>query len=44
MNTKPEKIWQMAVAGDQSAWQELYQIFGGKVYQFFLRTEFSEAC
>jgi RNA polymerase sigma-70 factor (ECF subfamily) len=37
MNTKPEKIWQMAVAGDQSAWQELYQIFGGKVYQFFLR-------
>jgi len=37
MNTKPEKIWQMAVAGDQSAWQQLYQIFGGKVYQFFLR-------
>ncbi len=37
MNTKPEKIWQMAVAGDQSAWQRLYQIFGGKVYQFFLR-------
>lgn len=37
MNTNPEKIWQKAVAGDQAAWQQLYQIFGGKVYQFFLR-------
>lgn len=37
MNTNPEKIWQKAVAGDQTAWQQLYQIFGGKVYQFFLR-------
>lgn len=37
MKTNPEKIWELAVAGDQSAWQQLYQIFGGKVYQFFLR-------
>lgn len=37
MNTNPEVIWQKAVNGDQAAWQQLYQIFGGKVYQFFLR-------
>ncbi|MFZ5952513.1 MAG: RNA polymerase sigma factor [Candidatus Rifleibacteriota bacterium] len=37
METNPEKIWQLAKAGNQSAWQQLYQIFGGKVFQFFLR-------
>jgi RNA polymerase sigma-70 factor (ECF subfamily) len=37
MNTSPETIWQKAVNGDQAAWQELYRIYGGKVYQFFLR-------
>lgn len=37
MNTNPEEIWKKAVHGDQNAWQQLYQIFGGRVYQFFLR-------
>ncbi|MEW6710712.1 MAG: RNA polymerase sigma factor [Candidatus Riflebacteria bacterium] len=37
METNPEKIWQLAKAGNQAAWQQLYQIFGGKVFQFFLR-------
>ncbi len=37
MKTSPEQIWKSAVEGNQNAWQELYQIFGGRVYQFFLR-------
>jgi RNA polymerase sigma-70 factor (ECF subfamily) len=37
MKTSPEQIWKSAVEGSQNAWQELYQIFGGRVYQFFLR-------
>ncbi|GAB4277086.1 MAG: sigma-70 family RNA polymerase sigma factor [Candidatus Rifleibacteriota bacterium] len=37
MKTNSEEIWKKAVSGDQQAWQQLYRIFGGKVYQFFLR-------
>ncbi len=37
VTTNPEQIWKLAVNGDQQAWQQLYQLFGGKVYQFFLR-------
>lgn len=34
---KPEELWQRAVAGDQQAWYSLYEIFGNRVYQFFLK-------
>jgi RNA polymerase sigma-70 factor, ECF subfamily len=37
MKMTPEELWQMATRGDQSAWQRLYELFGGPVYQFFLR-------
>ncbi|MDD3145688.1 MAG: sigma-70 family RNA polymerase sigma factor [Candidatus Riflebacteria bacterium] len=36
-NMKPEELWQRAVAGDQVAWQRLYELFGTRVYQFFLK-------
>lgn len=36
-NMKPEELWQKAIAGDQRAWQQLYELFGTRVYQFFLR-------
>lgn len=34
---KPEELWQKALAGDQQAWHSLYEIFGNRVYQFFLK-------
>lgn len=36
-NMKPEELWQKAITGDQQAWQRLYELFGNRVYQFFLR-------
>ncbi|HNS08421.1 MAG TPA: RNA polymerase sigma factor [Candidatus Ozemobacteraceae bacterium] len=36
-NMKPEELWQKALAGDQQSWQRLYEQFGTRVYQFFLR-------
>lgn len=36
-NMKPEELWQKAITGDQHAWQRLYELFGNRVYQFFLR-------
>lgn len=37
MTITPEELWKDARRGDQSAWQQLYGLFGGPVYQFFLR-------
>lgn len=37
MNMTPEELWQKALTGDQLSWQKLYELFGGRVYQFFLR-------
>ena len=36
-NMKPEELWQKALTGDQQACQQLYELFAGRVYQFFLR-------
>ncbi len=36
-NIKPEELWQQAIAGNQTAWQKLYELFGSRVFQFFLR-------
>lgn len=33
----PEELWQKALTGDQFSWQRLYELFGGRVYQFFFR-------
>lgn len=33
----PEELWQKALTGDQLSWQRLYEMFGGRVYQFFFR-------
>ncbi len=33
----PEELWREAVRGSQSAWENLYAMFGGKLYQFFLK-------
>jgi len=37
MTISPEELWKDARRGDQSAWQQIYGLFGGPVYQFFLR-------
>ncbi|MBU1105551.1 MAG: RNA polymerase sigma factor [Candidatus Riflebacteria bacterium] len=37
MKMTPEELWKLAIRGDQLAWQKLYELFGGPVYQFFLR-------
>ncbi|OGK07610.1 MAG: hypothetical protein A2W80_10955 [Candidatus Riflebacteria bacterium GWC2_50_8] len=37
MKMTPEELWKLAIRGDQPAWQKLYELFGGPVYQFFLR-------
>jgi RNA polymerase sigma-70 factor (ECF subfamily) len=37
MTITPEELWKIAIRGDQPAWQKLYGLFGGSVYQFFLR-------
>ncbi|HNX76357.1 MAG TPA: sigma-70 family RNA polymerase sigma factor [Candidatus Rifleibacterium sp.] len=36
-NMKPEELWQQALTGSQPAWQKLYELFGSRVYQFFLK-------
>lgn len=33
----PEEIWQEAAGGSQKAWTEVYRMFGGRLYQFFLK-------
>lgn len=33
----PEEIWQEAAGGSQKAWTEVYRLFGGRLYQFFLK-------
>lgn len=33
----PEEIWKEAAGGSQKAWTEVYRLFGGRLYQFFLR-------
>ncbi len=33
----PEEIWKEAVHGSQKAWNQLYALFGGKMYQFFFK-------
>lgn len=33
----PEEIWQEAAHGSQKAWAEVYRLFGGRLYQFFLK-------
>jgi len=37
MKMTPEELWQKALTGDQTSWQRLYEIFGSRLYQFFLR-------
>lgn len=37
MKMTPEELWKNALTGDQTSWQRLYEIFGGPLYQFFLR-------
>lgn len=37
MKMTPEELWTNAIRGDQLAWQKIYGLFGGPVYQFFLR-------
>lgn len=37
MKMTPEELWQKALTGDQTSWQRLYEIFGTRLYQFFLR-------
>jgi RNA polymerase sigma-70 factor (ECF subfamily) len=37
MNTSPENLWQKAVEGNQKAWQQLYKLFSGRLYQFFVK-------
>lgn len=37
MQMTPEELWQRALTGDQVSWQRLYELFGSRVYQFFLR-------
>ncbi|OIP27485.1 hypothetical protein AUK22_05550 [bacterium CG2_30_54_10] len=33
----PEELWKEAVHGSQPAWEKLYAMFGGRLYQFFLK-------
>jgi len=33
----PEELWKEAVKGSQKAWEELYTIFGTRLYQFFVK-------
>lgn len=33
----PEELWKEAARGSQPAWKSLYELFGGKLYQFFLK-------
>ncbi len=33
----PEELWREATRGSQSAWEKLYALFGGRLYQFFLK-------
>jgi len=33
----PEEIWREAVRGSQQAWGDVYRLFGGRLYQFFLK-------
>lgn len=33
----PEELWLEAIQGNQRAWSDLYQQFGGRLYQFFLK-------
>lgn len=37
MTDKPENIFKLAAQGDQSAWTEIFKIFSGPIYQFFLK-------
>lgn len=37
MNMTPEELWQRALTGDQISWQRLYELFGSRIYQFFLK-------
>jgi RNA polymerase sigma-70 factor (ECF subfamily) len=37
MNITPEELWQKALTGDQLSWSRLYEMFGSRVYQFFLK-------
>lgn len=33
----PEELWKEATRGSQRAWESLYGLLGGKLYQFFLK-------
>lgn len=33
----PEQLWKLAIKGNQKAWQQVYELFGGRLYQFFLK-------
>lgn len=33
----PEELWKLAVSGNQHAWSSLFDMFGGRLYQFFLK-------
>ncbi len=37
MKMTPEELWQRALTGDQISWQRLYELFGSRIYQFFLK-------
>ncbi len=37
MKATPEELWQLAINGNQAAWSRLYETFGNRLYQFFLK-------
>lgn len=37
MNETPEELWKNAINGCQKSWNELYKLFGARLYNFFLK-------
>lgn len=37
MTQTPEKLWKEAINGNQKSWSKLYELFGAKLYNFFLK-------
>lgn len=33
----PEELWQEAIRGHQPSWNRLFELFGSRIYQFFLK-------
>ena len=37
MKQTPEELWKEAVNGNQESWSKLYELFGARLYNFFLK-------